>query len=404
MSSRDEYFKSKIICYGNPCRNILHPFDRKMVSGLQSYKLILKKTRYYCKHRQKITSDDVIDSNITEENEGIILPRETHPFVTYAPLVGGGKKKKKQGDRSNRGKFIRGNKRNREGAFNGRMLGVDPVLGPNKLTALTYIDGSDVRQFPLQNWGSWSIKCNDVYDPDPLIGTGGITGYAECVAFWSTWLVSACELDCSFVSNEPAISVKVAVVVSPLAITSSLTSKAACDNAIERWGAIWVTSLGETTGASRAVMPKKIVIPERVVGDNAYYHAGTYNGATTTSPSSIVYVTFILTCATGAALTNGVNYTGRFTYRVKFFRIQSTLLGRDDLLKFLLLFREHQLRRYQDRFCDFSDILRKIDLLFNPPLEDAMNEDGITLRQPEVIEPVENRIERLEKMLNQQKK
>jgi len=233
-------------------------------------------------------------------------------------------------------------------------MGTQPVLGPNKHTVLRYVDGTDVRQFPAQNYGVWSMKLNDVYDPDPLLGTGGITGYAELIAFYSTWLVTACQLDCVFVSNEPALAVKIAVLVTPLAITASLTSKALCLDAIERWGAIWTTELGETTGMCRAVMPKTVVLPERVVGDNAYYHAGTYNGATTTSPSSTVYVNFILTCASAAALTNGVNYKGIFSYRVKFFRIQSTLLGADRRLDFLILFRNRQ--RLVEKNGDTSEI------------------------------------------------
>jgi len=204
-------------------------------------------------------------------------------------------------------------------AFKGTILGMQPVLGPSRTTVLTYVDGSDVRQFPAQNYGVWSIKMNDVYDPDPLLGTGGITGYAELIAFYSTWLVSACQIQATFVSNEPTIAVKVALVFTPLAITASLTSKALCLDAIERWGCAWSTELGETTGMSRAVMPRIVCIPERVVGDNAYYHAGTYNGATTSSPSSTVYANFILTCASAAALTNGVNYLGKYSYRVKFF-------------------------------------------------------------------------------------
>lgn len=264
-------------------------------------------------------------------------------------------------------------------AFTGRMLGVPPVLGPAKVTAITYVDASDVRQFPLQNYGVWAIKMNDVYDPDPLIATGGITGYAELVAFYSLWLVTVCELDCTFVSNEPTLAVKVAVVLSPLAIAASLTTKALCLDAIERWGTIWTTELGETTGFSRAVMPKTVVIPERVVGDNAYYHAGTYNGATTTSPSSTVYCNFILTCAAGQALTNGVNYVGRFTYRVKFFRIQSTLLGSERLLAFLNMFYNYQkhYRNGEDVFILEKQLLEFLELVPMTTREILTNVDDV---------------------------
>jgi hypothetical protein len=375
--------------------------------------VVLRCKSYHCKHRKIKTSDDMNLENdshadfyiTTPEKEVQVIPkRETHPFETEVPMVGGvrgrGKGRRGQGRKNRPPPRNRQRKNNNSMVVYKREKQPAVVLGNSRRVTLVYEDGSDTRAFVGQNYGVWAIKANDVYDPDPLLGTGGITGYAELVAFFSLWLVDQVDLDLCFVSNEPAIALKLAIVLSPLALTGSISSRTLALDAIERPNCVWKSEIGETTGMSRVKVPPISFRPNAIVGDKRYYNAGTYNGGTSSSPSSLVYINFILVAASAVAtIANGVYYEGTFSYTVKFFRLQSTLLGSVALGYF------HQIWNERTQHYQRGEDVSKYDLLLKrlfegesiclPSIFDSPPIDDIVIKQPET--EVVSRLAMLEK-------
>ena len=54
-----------------------------------------------------------------------------------------------------------------------------------KFATLKYLDGSTVRNNPGGSFLVYSMRINDLYDPDPAILSGSVSNFKEMMQFYS---------------------------------------------------------------------------------------------------------------------------------------------------------------------------------------------------------------------------
>jgi len=93
----------------------------------------------------------------------------------------------KKGKPNRQRKKTRVNKRRGHGQnFRVRIRGSMP---DSVLVHLVYQDDQEIRQNVPGTTGSWRYRMNSVYDPDPLLGTGALSGFTEWAAMFGKYRV-----------------------------------------------------------------------------------------------------------------------------------------------------------------------------------------------------------------------
>jgi len=216
------------------------------------------------------------------------------------------------------------------------------ILGSSQNSDLQYLDADSSRKNGAASFVAWQYRINDVYDPDPLLFTGGVTGFSEMGAFFTRFRVDAVEIHAQ-ISNFENFPVTVGFVFSPESLLASLGTPAAALNALERWGAETPIIMGGVSGNNIAKFPPVRVKPSRILGNAAaYYGNENYCGFFNSTPFLAIYVTFIVYGP--SALSLGVFANVRLRFKTHFYNIRSTLLGDPEKL---LLTQEYQ-RTYLD--------------------------------------------------------
>lgn len=208
-------------------------------------------------------------------------------------------------------------------------------LGSSKVTWLKYVDGTDQRTATGVNWAVWRLKLTDVYDPDPLLLTGGITGYNEFSAFFNRWRVLANQITLT-VTNREVFPLHFGILLAPSDITSLLSSRALALDALERPGCIFHKELSAQGGMDRTSFSRRIEL-KHILGDASTLRAGDFDGSVSTSPIRNLYVHFILVAPTTiTTIANGVFYDLTISYLTKFYDILPKLLGMTEEQKLVL--------------------------------------------------------------------
>jgi hypothetical protein len=210
-------------------------------------------------------------------------------------------------------------------------IGQLPVaLSSSKLTWLKYVDGSDQRAAAGVNWGVWRLKLTDVYDPDPLLLTGGITGYNEFSAFFNRWRVISTHLSLT-VTNRESFPMHFAILLAPSDISTFLSSRALALDAMERPGCIYHRELAAQGGMDRVTFNRRLNL-KSILGDAYTLRAGDFDGSVSSSPVRNLYAHFIIVAPTTVTtIANGIFYDLTISYLVKFFDVLPKLLGMSEI-------------------------------------------------------------------------
>ncbi len=211
-----------------------------------------------------------------EETTTEIAPRETHPFVTEVPMIGGGKKRNRNpGKRQRRRHKIQGGSdqiAGRQEKLIDSMLKGDyqrnTIVPPSKIVALDFVDPGGVYQGAT----SFIVKhfcINDLYDPDPALLTTSYAGFSEWMRFYDYFRVEGIKCEWFIANNEPSVAVRVAMVCSTSPITP-LTYQQAID-AVEGRFSSQFKELQRASGGISTTKLKLAIKPEVVLGDATYY-------------------------------------------------------------------------------------------------------------------------------------
>ena len=97
---------------------------------------------------------------------------------------------------------------------------------------LYYNDGSTVRNNPGGNYLVYSMRINDLYDPDPAILTGSVSNFKEMMQFYSYYKVEYSDIEWTLINLEN-FPLSCGIVFSQSNLTGVISSLADAQNALE---------------------------------------------------------------------------------------------------------------------------------------------------------------------------
>jgi hypothetical protein len=223
---------------------------------------------------------------------------------------------KKAGGRNNRTRRNRPMRRTRNNNNNNaNVVHINDIMPYKKVSTLTYLDASPVRNSPGTSFLVYSMRINDLYDPDPLILSGSISNFKEMMSFYSYYRVLTTAIRWS-VSNLETFPIAAGIVFSQTNLTGTLPNLAACQNAFENDFATPIRILSAKGGMDKIdinLPPQSI---SRLLGIGTQYRSDiAYAGAGLATPSIPLWANFIVYAPTGSTLTQG--YTNNTTLRMK---------------------------------------------------------------------------------------
>jgi len=184
---------------------------------------------------------------------------------------------------------------------------------PVKLeNTMKYVD----EQIPKTNAGAqyvyWRMRMGDLFDPNPLILTGAISGFAELATLYRRYLVISLTVNIDIVNNE-AFPVLVAIAPSDIDLASVITTPAAAVNLAEYPLAKKVL-LSAAGGMNRAKLSMTINLPRFVGQPTAYLGSLDYSALVNASPTVQTFFNVAVSSATNFTAL-GVTQYATYKYR-----------------------------------------------------------------------------------------
>lgn len=197
----------------------------------------------------------------------------------------------------------------------GSLLRVRDVASDSMLVTLHYNDSTINRNNAGNPYCSWRYRMNSVYDPDPSLGTGAISGFNEYAAIYSTYRVLAFRYQI-IVANDETFAVQL--------YTCSTTADVGLNSAnTPDFGEIKgsrTALLSGKGGQDRVKMIGSVDLPKFFGA--SYLYDSTFNAAVTGNPATILYhnVGFY---AGSTNLVSGVTIAVKLSFDVLFYRRQN---------------------------------------------------------------------------------
>lgn len=192
------------------------------------------------------------------------------------------------------------------------------IMPSRIVRTLNYVDSAYVRNNPGNNFLVYSMRINDVYDPDPLILSGSVSGFKEIMQFYTQYRVLHLNVNFRIFNNE-AFALLYGAVFSQSNLTGTIASRDDAINALENDFSTRSRILSAKGGLDHEDINFNIA-PFRLLGDKKQYMASNeYAGQGLATPAIPLWLNFIVASPTGAALTNGYTTSTVLTFTTEFF-------------------------------------------------------------------------------------
>jgi hypothetical protein len=183
---------------------------------------------------------------------------------------------------------------------------------------LNYVDSTTARNNPGGNFLITGIRINDLYDPDPAILTGSISGFKEILQFYKNFRADYCHIDVT-ISNQENFPLLWGLYFTQENILGSIPTAAAALNVLENGYTTGARQLSAKGGMDRDTQDIKIRLYDLVGNKELYEGSPSYTGTVSTSPAISLWCFLIVVSGTGASLNNGFVFNSKYCYTTKFF-------------------------------------------------------------------------------------
>lgn len=198
-------------------------------------------------------------------------------------------------------------------------IDVQAIMPARKLAVLKYSDSSTVRNNPGGTFLVYSMRINDLFDPDPLILSGSVSNFKEMMQFYSYYRVLYSRIIWTVVNLE-TFPITCGIVLSQTNLTGTIATLADAQNAFENDYATRLHLLSGKGGIDRKAVNTPKYSVGHVLGVPAQYHADlAYAGNGIATPAIPLWANFIVYSATGGALANGYANNTMLEFETEFF-------------------------------------------------------------------------------------
>jgi len=192
------------------------------------------------------------------------------------------------------------------------------IMPPRLVRKLRYNDSSFVRNNPGNNFLVYSFRVNDLYDPDPIVLSGSVTGFKEIMQFYQYYRVLEVTVHAT-VTNAEAFTLIYGGVFSQSNLTGSISTRDDAVNALESTFSSRARLLAAKGGMDKGTLSMTINLGT-LLGDTMQYKAeSNYTGVGLATPTTPLWFNFIVASPTGTALTNGYTNATVITFKSEFF-------------------------------------------------------------------------------------
>lgn len=207
---------------------------------------------------------------------------------------------------------------------------------PMEMTrALLFNEENLLLQDSSNSWAMKEWRISDVWDPDPALGGGSVSGFTELIAIYSEWVVERFATTFTVVNNEPALPISFGLIFRDSRPSATITNFNSAVSALEVGPSFGPFSCGETTGMSR-FGPRKVppIHPAAILGNPIEYFADLdYHGHGSATPTDPMWMAFILYTHSGLNLTNGCFFTFLMRFTTRFYSKATVVARKDNVTK-----------------------------------------------------------------------
>lgn len=197
-------------------------------------------------------------------------------------------------------------------------LRLNDIMPPAIYRSLEYIDSNYTRANTGANFLAYTFRTNDLFDPDPLILSGSVSGFKEIMTFYNNFKVIDFEFKLMIANNEnfPVIW---GVVFSNTNLVGGFSNRDDAVNALENNFSTRARILGAKGGIDQADI-HEVCAPWKLFGDKKnYLGESAYAGTVVSSPANLTFMTLIIASPSASLLANGVTTALTLTYGSKFY-------------------------------------------------------------------------------------
>ena len=179
------------------------------------------------------------------------------------------------------------------------------IMPPEKYSKLYYNDGSTVRNNPGGNYLVYSMRINDLYDPDPAILSGSVSNFKEMMQFYSYYKVEYSDIEWTLINLEN-FPLSCGIVFSQSNLTGVISSLADAQNALENDFTTGVRTVSAKGGIDKTTFTITKFDIHKLLGNKKQYEGDVnYSGLGLATPTTPFWANFIVWAPTGASLANG---------------------------------------------------------------------------------------------------
>jgi hypothetical protein len=179
------------------------------------------------------------------------------------------------------------------------------IMPAQKYSKLYYNDGSTVRNNAGGNFLVYSMRINDLYDPDPALLSGSVSNFKEMMQFYSYYKVDSCDLTWTLINLE-TFPLSAGIVFTQSNLSGVISSLSDAQNALENDFTTGVRTISGKGGLDKTTFSITKFDIHRLLGNKQQYEGDiNYSGLGLATPTVPFWANFIVWAPTGGTLSNG---------------------------------------------------------------------------------------------------
>jgi len=195
-------------------------------------------------------------------------------------------------------------------------LSIRNIMPPTFTTHLSYTDELFTRVNVGAQYLVYRYRINDVYDPDPLLLTGGVAGFNDLLAFYQEWRVEQVSVQLR-VGNMETFPQSVCMIATNTDVATSINTTQKAVNATENPFSTGVKLMSGMGGMDRMITTSSYKLGAVFGNSRQYYVDPNTSGFGASNPNTLLYLTVIIFGPSPQV--KGVFSDMRIRYKVKFF-------------------------------------------------------------------------------------
>ena len=193
------------------------------------------------------------------------------------------------------------------------------IMPAEKRAKLYYVDSSTVRNNPGGSYLVYSMRINDLYDPDPAILSGSVSNFKEMMQFYSYYKVHHTDIHWEVINLE-SFPLSCGICLTQTNLTGVIASLADAQNALENDFATGVKTVSAKGGLDKTSFQLTKFNLHQLLGNKQQYEGDVnYSGLGLATPTTPLWANFIVYAPTGATLTNGYANSTKIQFYTHFY-------------------------------------------------------------------------------------